>query len=112
MLVKKTESETYCGWKGGWAAVVGVPIVNGENKFGFSHCLHNKDVLDNSRLYMKGSWEAKLRTKGTENSEQYTVTALTAKKKKKKNIWLASQIGHKGNLSKKKKKLKIIVQKH
>ena len=29
MLAKKTKSETYCGWKGGWAAVVGVPTVNG-----------------------------------------------------------------------------------
>lgn len=60
---------------------------------------------------MKSSWEAKLRTKGTENSEQYTVTALIAKKKKKRFILLAFQIGHKGFKKKKKKKLKIIVQK-
>lgn len=72
MLVKKTESETYCGWKGGWAAVVGVPTVNGENKFGFSHCLHKKEVLDNSRLYMKGLWEAKLKTKKEQKIQSNT----------------------------------------
>lgn len=42
------------GWLGGCCRCT-YSTVNGENKFGFSHCLHSKDVLDNSRLYMKSS---------------------------------------------------------
>lgn len=58
---------------------------------------------------MRGSWEAKLRTKGKESSEHYTVTALTPKAF---FLNLPLRLGsYKGVYFKKKKKLKIIVQK-
>lgn len=44
MLVKKTYSKTYCGWKGGWAAVVGVPTVDGTVKSPFA--IHSECVSE------------------------------------------------------------------